>query len=276
MLIATDLDGTLVPNGADQVSARTAEALARADEAGVPVVFVTGRPLRWMEQLWPHVGRHGRAIVSNGAVVYDVPSRSAVRVAGLEPDAGLAIAGAIRTALPDASFAIECLDGIRVEDAYDSPHDLHGDTPRGRLDRLWNTTAVKLLVRHNGPQRASPEDLHRHIAEVVGITATCTWSMPGLMEISAPGVTKASALRWLTAQLGVDQRDVVAFGDMPNDIPMLRWAGGSYAVQGAHPDVVAAADRRAPGCADDGVATTIDALLAGSTHGRPPTGCAPG
>ncbi len=267
MLIATDLDGTLVPNGADQVSARTAATLARADEAGVPVVFVTARPLRWMERLWPHVGRHGRAIVSNGAVVYDVPTRSAVRVTGLEPEIGLAIAETIRTELPGASFAIECLDGIRVEDAYDSPHDLLDHTPRGRLEQVWDTTAVKMLVRHTGPPTASPEDVHRRIAAVVRTTATCTWSMPGLLEIAAPGVTKASALRWLTEQLGIDQRDVVAFGDMPNDIPMLKWAGLSYAVEEAHPDVIAAADRRAPRCSD-AVATTIDTLLTGSNHGE--------
>lgn len=270
MLIATDLDGTLVPNGADQVSARTAATLARADEAGLPVVFVTARPLRWMEQLWPHVGRHGRAIVSNGAVVYDVPSQSAVRIAGLEPEVGLAIAESIRTELPGTTFAIECLDGIRVEDAYDSPHDLLGDTPRGRLEQVWDTTAVKLLVRHTGPPTASPEDIHRHIAEVVGTTATCTWSMPGLLEISASGVTKASALAWLTSQLGINQRDVVAFGDMPNDIPMLQWAGLSYAVEGAHPDVIAAADCRAPRCVDDGVATIIDTLLTSTNHGALP------
>ena len=268
MLIATDLDGTLVPNGAEQVSARTAATLARADEAGVPVAFVTARPLRWMEQLWRHVGRHGRAVVSNGAVVYDVPSGSVVRIAGLEPGVGLSIAGSIRTELPGTAFAIECRDGIRVEDRYDSPHDLVDDTPRGTLEQVWDTTAVKLLVRRTHVEAASPEESHRHVAEVVGTTATCTWSTPGLVEISAPGVTKASGLRWLTAQLEVDQRDVVAFGDMPNDVPMLEWAGLSYAVQGAHPDAVAAADRRAPACADDGVATIIDDLLANANHGE--------
>lgn len=132
---------------------------------------------------------------------------------------------------------------------------------------MWDTPAVKLLVRHPERQGASPEDLHRHIADVVGSSATYTWSMPGLVEVSAPDVTKATALTWLTAHLGIGPREVIASGDMPNDVLMLQWAGLSYAVEGAHPDVVEAADRRAPRCADDGIAAVIDALLASPDHG---------
>ncbi len=261
MLIATDLDGTLVPNGAPGVSARSAAVLARADRAGVAVVFVTARPLRWMEHLWPHVGGHGRAIVSNGAVVYDVPSRSVVRLEGIEPGAGLDIVASIRATAPAATFAIECLDGIRVEPDYDSPHELLEDTPRGGLEQVWDTTALKLLVRNDRGHTTEPEIFHRQVSDAVGDAAVCTWSMSGLVEISAPGVTKSSALRWLAAELGVDREDVIAFGDMPNDVPMLRWAATSYAVEGAHPEVVAAADHRAPSCEEDGVAVIIEALL---------------
>ena len=55
------------------------------------------------------------------------------------------------------------------------------------------------------------------------------------MEISAAGVTKGDALARLCERLGVDAADVVAFGDMPNDLPMLTWAGTSYAMANAHP-----------------------------------------
>ena len=65
-----------------------------------------------------------------------------------------------------------------------------------------------------------------------------TWSSAtSLLEISAPGVTKASTLALLCADLGIDAADVIAFGDMPNDLPMLGWAGTSYAMADAHPTV---------------------------------------
>jgi len=85
-----------------------------------------------------------------------------------------------------------------------------------------------------------------------------TWSSAtSLLEISAPGVTKASTLELLCADVGVDAADVIAFGDMPNDLPMLTWAGTSYAMADAHPSVVAAADHVAPGHDEDGVARVL-------------------
>lgn len=70
-LIATDLDGTLLRDD-KTVSERTVAALAAAEEAGIEVFFVTGRPARWMGVVSDHVHRHGLAICANGAVVVDL------------------------------------------------------------------------------------------------------------------------------------------------------------------------------------------------------------
>ena len=86
-LVATDLDGTLVHSDGS-VSPRTREVLAALDARGVPVVFVTGRPLRWTEEVFEHVGGHGLAVVSNGALVWDVP-RDEVYLERLMPPANL-------------------------------------------------------------------------------------------------------------------------------------------------------------------------------------------
>ena len=56
-LVATDLDGTLLHSDGP-VTARTRAVLAELDERGVPVVFATGRPIRWMEDA---LGRRRRA-----------------------------------------------------------------------------------------------------------------------------------------------------------------------------------------------------------------------
>ena len=91
---------------------------------------------------------------------------------------------------------------------------------------------------------------------------TTTWSSIGaLVEISGPGVTKASTLALLCEELGVAPDEVVAFGDMPNDLAMLQWAGTSYAMANAHPSVTALAGRRAPSHEDDGVAAVLEELF---------------
>src|SRR3954451_16606872 len=83
-LVATDLDGTLLHSDGT-VTARTREVLDAVDRRGGTVVFVTGRPVRWMEPLWHHVGDHGLAICSNGGIVYDVPGRAGLEGPTIQP-----------------------------------------------------------------------------------------------------------------------------------------------------------------------------------------------
>ena len=65
-LVATDLDGTLVRSDGT-VSSYTRDVIAALDEQGVPVVFVTGRPLRWAEEVFEYVGAHGLAVAEDRA-----------------------------------------------------------------------------------------------------------------------------------------------------------------------------------------------------------------
>jgi len=83
----------------------------------------------------------------------------------------------------------------------------------------------------------------------------------GFIELCPPGVTKATGLAVALERYGVDRRDVLAFGDMPNDLPMFGWAGLAVAVANAHPDVLAVADDVTGTNDEDGVADYLDRLL---------------
>ena len=246
-----------MPHDGD-VSEFTAGVLSRLDARGVPVVFVTARPLRWMDTLWPYVGSHGLAIVSNGAIVYDVPSRTARSVRGIARTAGLELIERITSAVEGATFAIECLDGVRQDPHFIERYPVPEGTLRAPLTEIWETDAVKLLVRH---EEMDPAEFLDRVIAAVGDAATPTWTSDGLVEISATGVTKAAALAVIAAELRVDAADVVAFGDMPNDLPMLEWAGTSYATAGAHPTVLELADHVAPGPHEDGVAKVLAGMF---------------
>jgi len=259
-LVATDLDGTLVRDDGS-VSRTTRDVLAALDQRGVPVVIVTARPIRWMADLWPMVGRHGLVIVSNGAAVVEVRGELAhtVRdVRGIEVEPGLALVDAIRAAAPEASFAVECVSGLVRDPTYVETDRFPAGSPVGDLAELWAEPALKLLVKHDAPD---PADFRRRVTEAVGEGAIATWTVDGLVEISATGVTKATALARVAEELGVPPAAVVAFGDMPNDLPMLTWAGTSYAMANGHPDVRATADHVAPANDDDGVARVLAGLF---------------
>jgi Cof subfamily protein (haloacid dehalogenase superfamily) len=257
--VATDLDGTIIP-WEGVISDRTVRALQGVEALGVPVVFVTGRPPRWMTEIAERTGHTGLAICANGALVYDQRSEKVVDHFPLSVEVGLDVARRLRAALPDIRFAVETLEGFSHEPTYQPRWDVGQATAVAGIDDIYGDAGVvKLLARHEELDADALLDAAR---EVVGDLAELTHSSEsGLLEISATGVSKATTLARLCEQQGIDAADVVAFGDMPNDLPMLAWAGTSYAVEGAHPDVLAAVSRRAPAAEDDGVAQVLEDLF---------------
>lgn len=260
-LVATDLDGTLLHTDGT-VTERTRAVIEEVDRQGILVVFVTGRPVRWMGSLWQHVGDHGLAICSNGAVVYDVARHEVARVRPIPRDVGLAAADAIRTAVPGTTFAVERTDGFGQEPDFPR-RPTEAEVPHLRVAELGEVlddrNVVKLLALH---QELDPADYWARVASVVGDQLTTTWSSVGaLVEMSGPGVTKASTLELLCAERGIAPEQVVAFGDMPNDLALLQWAGTSYAMGNAHASVRECTRLVAPRNDEDGVAQVLEQLF---------------
>lgn len=258
-LIATDLDGTVLRSDGT-VAPRTVTALRAAEERGITVVVATGRPPRWMRPVADALGHTGLAICANGAIVYDLHTDRVVEHTPITRAVVLEVIAAVRAAVPDVSFAVESQErGFAREVEYPSARDADGVVV-GVLDDLIGDDVVKLLVRH---RHLDSDGLLAAAREVAGELAELTHSSSsGLLEISASGVTKAATLARIAAGHGIEPTQAVAFGDMPNDLPMLAWAGTAYAMRNAHPDVLAATEHVAPSNDEDGVAQVIEMLLA--------------
>lgn len=259
-LLASDLDGTLLREDGS-ISARTRAAIHAAQEVGIGVLFVTARPPRWLASVADAVGGHGTVIAGNGAWVYDVHGRRVTQERGFDRTQVLGLVRRLRRALPDVGFAAERASGPHIEAVFHARHpesDPAGAVA-GPIEGLSGETVGKLLATAPG---LSDDELLARVGAVVGSGGVLAYSgAPGLAEISAPGVTKAAALaRWCAAH-GIPAGAVWAFGDMPNDLPMLRWAGASFAVANAHADVHNEATHRCPSNENDGVAQVVEALL---------------
>lgn len=261
-LVACDLDGTLVRYDGT-ITGRTVAALRACEDAGVDVVFVTGRPPRWMPQVAEATGHRGLAICGNGALVIDLTDLRVVRAWPLPPAAVLEAARLLRDRFPAAVFALETTTGYRREPEFLPRHEAAREARAGRLDQLLDDEPVvtKLLCRVDG---GVADALLAGAREVLDGVAEPVHSDPNgdMLEISGNGVSKGTALAALADERGVAAEDVVAFGDMPNDVPMLLWAGRGYAMAGGHPEAVAAAALVAPPCEEDGVAQVLEQLLA--------------
>lgn len=237
------------------VSDYTRQVLAALEERGVPVVFVTGRPLRWAEDVFDHVGSHGLAVVSNGALVWDV-ARSQVHLERpIPPATAREVCRRLREAVPGSAYAVETLEGIGLEPQFRERHPVPDGALRAPIEELLGRPPLKLLARH---EALEPQAYWDAAEAAVGHLVTITWSSTStLLEMSGPEVTKASTLALLARDLGVEAAEVIAFGDMPNDLPMLTWAGTSYAMAEAHPSVREAAQHVAGGHDEDGVARAL-------------------
>lgn len=257
-LVATDLDGTLLRSDGT-CSERTRASLAAVELAGIQVVLVTARPPRWLHELVDVVGAHGVVLCCNGAFVYDVRARKILRESCMPAGVVGQIAEDLRQALPGVTFAVENRLGFVRERGFGDERTTAQDTSTALLEELLDPLPGKMLARCDS---VPAERFHRVVAEVVGDRAVVSYSgASGLAEISARGVTKAAALGdWCVSQ-GIDPADVFAFGDMPNDLPMLTWAGRSFGVANAHPDVLDMVDEVCASNDDDGVAQVLETAL---------------
>ncbi len=258
-LIATDLDGTLLRSDGT-VSDRSIDALRAVADAGLETVLVTARPPRWLDDLAHVVGARGVAICGNGAFRYDVAARRVFAERTMAREIVAEIVRDLREQVPGTGFAAERASGLAAESMFAAIHDHPEDlVTTSEIELLEDVAVGKLLARN---PHLTDEEFIEVATEVVGDRGIVAFSgAGGLAEISAVGVTKAAALREWCDELHITAGQVWAFGDMPNDLPMLTWAGRSFAVANAHPEVLAAATDRAPANDEDGVARTLEDLL---------------
>jgi HAD superfamily hydrolase (TIGR01484 family) len=264
--VACDLDGTLLRSNGT-LDARSRRALVQIERAGIQLVLCTARPHRWLRPLGDLIGHQGVAICANGAVVCDLRTESILEARPLDPPAAREVVSLLKSALPGSTWAVERTTGFAHEPSYTPRWPVPPDTIIDAIEALIAEPAVKLMVRDD---RLPADPLLQLARRRVGDRAELTHSnsADSLLEISAPGVSKASALERLCRQRGIAPEDVIAFGDMPNDLPMLRWAGHAVAVANAHPDVLGVADEVTRDNDDAGVARVLERLTGAARRRR--------
>ena len=256
-MVVTDMDGTLLDETGDNVSQRNIDALRRAQDAGAKVVIATGRPVWWLGPVI-EAGFTGIAVCMNGAIVYDIAQDQIIASSPMTPGAMQHFVGALSRETDEFAIAVERLgatvQACVAEDSYDHPW-AFGYFRRADRAELLSEPAAKLLVRGTGDSRSLATAARSAGADGVHVTYSTD---DGLIEVAAGGVNKGSALAQLAARWGIAAEDVVAFGDMPNDLEMLNWAGLGVAMGNAHPDVLAIAGEVGPHHHDDGVAQVLE------------------
>lgn len=256
-MVVTDLDGTLLDDSGVRISPRNIDALRRAEAEGVRVVVATGRPIWWLDPVL-EAGLSGTAICMNGAVVYDIHGDGIIASSPLTPVTMQDFVTALTVRTDAFTLAVErlgsTLESCVAEHDYDHPW-AFGYFQRTDRATLLAEPAAKLLVR--GPDDSgSLATLARTVSD--GAVHVTYSTNAGLIEVASAGVNKGAAVAALAARWGIGPTQVAAFGDMPNDLEMLRWAGFPVAMRNAHRDVLAVATEVADYHYADGVAKVLE------------------
>lgn len=258
-LVATDLDGTLLRSDGT-VSQRSRDVLAAVAEKGAAHIIVTGRAVPWTRHVLDDLGYQGLAVCGQGAQVYDAAADRLLTSVTLDRQvAALALAKIEAEVGPLAVAASQ--DGLTGEILV-GPGYVYNPTlpvlPISGTDELWTEPLNKLYVQHPG---LSDDELTQVASEVAGDLVSATMAGARIVELLPLGLTKATGLSLAARRLGVAAAETIAFGDMPNDVPMFAWAGYGVAMANAHAELQQVADEVTASNDDDGIVPVLTRLF---------------
>ncbi|MEU1273815.1 HAD family hydrolase [Streptomyces sp. NPDC005799] len=259
-LVATDLDGTLLRSD-ESVSRRTRDALAAAAAAGAAHIVVTGRGAPWTRHILDDLGYDGLAVCGQGAQVYDAKEHRLLTSVTLDRQlAGVALAKIEAEVGPlHLAASRDGLDGdVLVGPGYAVTGALPA-VPFTDAADLWAAPLNKIYIQH---PTLGDDELAEAARQAAGGFVTVAMAGAGIVELLPLGLSKATGLSLAARRLGVKAAETIAFGDMPNDIPMFAWASYGVAMANAHEELKAVADEVTASNEEDGIAVVLERLLA--------------
>lgn len=267
-LIVSDVDGTLVDSG-KKISPANVEAILAAQEAGCEVAIASGRA--WNEviqvrQVLPSIRYY---ICSNGALIMDAWEGKPVFRDIIDNPASIGLLQ--RMAAYDVFLEAYAGDHIFVDAAYLPRIDEFVNShikPLVLASRTFIPHMIDFLAKEERTLEkaqlfyGTTEKRDRILADCGGDKDfTLIISSESNLEFSKPGVSKGKALENLAERLGLGAEEIMTIGDSNNDIPMLRYAGTSFAMANGEETAKAAARFLADSNDQDGVGKAIRQVL---------------
>jgi Cof subfamily protein (haloacid dehalogenase superfamily) len=257
---ASDFDGTLIGRDAT-LRPRTRAAITRSQTAGVPVLMATGRMFRSIEPYLAEAEIREPVVCYQGGAVVDPATREFLLHEPIE----LNVAREAIAALTARGFS----PNVYVDDQLFVARETEYSRAYSRFQHLPVTQVGDLLAWLDRPptklvQVADPPvlaELRPVIEQQFDGRLFVTTSLPYMLELGNPAVTKGSGIAFVAELLGLDLGHVVAFGDGENDVELLDEAGFGVAVESGHPRLLAVADLTCAPPAEEGVAGVIEAVL---------------
>lgn len=258
-LIVSDIDGTLLPEGATNLNPEYFDVIRRLADHGVHFAAASGRQLSSVRSVFQSVEDCIGYITDNGAYVLD-KGKSVLERDMCRKDLQELLQSL--KGLPEAKVVLSNREGFYL-DQYDEfmCHLLYEEYrgSGGVLDSFddYLDTCLKISLYFTDDSsiyypRIREEWSDRFAVNISG----AKW-----IDICDKESTKGNAVRWFQQNLGVTPEETVVFGDNFNDVTMLHCAERSYASVLSHPDVKKEARYTVASYEEDGVLKVLRQIL---------------
>jgi hypothetical protein len=258
-MVAIDLDGTLL-SSRKTITPKTHAAIKAAVAAGIKVVLATARPPRSVRAYYEALHLDTPTINYNGALIWDEKRRKVVEHVPLDGAVAKKVINWGRGLYPQMLVSVEILDKWYTDHYSDLPEYMTETAKQftpdfvGPLDAFLRVPITKLMLLG---EPARIVEIERGIAGKFAEMVSQTRSEAYLLQLMNPKTSKARALAKIAALLGIAAGEVMAMGDAPNDVEMLRWAGLSVVPENGWAEVRQVAHAVVPSNDKDGVAVAL-------------------
>lgn len=263
-LIAMDMDGTLLGGDHVLIPAGNIAALRSAAERGVKLAMASGRTWSLLTGAYEQLGVLDYALVGNGAAVRDVAAGRTIYSHGMPNAQALEIIRLLHQwEIPfevycDGQNYVRSRDKLLVREHNMAEYSDFFETKTVFAEALPEALAGRDVEKFNcfWVPVEKREELEARVRQTGPVEIVTSFELN--MEFAAGGVSKGAALQALAAHLGLEPREVMAFGDAGNDLEMLSWAGWSFAMENGTDEAKAAARYIAPANVDAGVGQMVE------------------
>lgn len=250
-MIATDIDGTILPAGDKEIAAGIIEALTDAAAAGIIVVPATGRLYSNMPKQLLDIPAVRYIITSNGASIIDRKEGGPVYQQLIPAALGAELLRKLTeyhvftsVYLTDGVYNWSVLpEELKVHYAYRIP--FFSQNPKVDLPGFVEAHGVPVEKIFTAIfEEEDKERIRREMGDIPGIriTTSTRWNL----EVNAARADKGTAVKWLAEKLGIARENILAMGDNENDLTMLSYAGVTAVPDNASPALDGLASYRLP------------------------------
>ncbi len=239
-LIASDLDGTLLLNGAQELTSEALQLISELTKKNILFVAASGRPLTSQQRLFGPVANKISYIAENGAVY--AHDDNVVTTNEIDRELALAIAEAV-DAKPHCRLIVSSATTTYMKSGDEAflshvRDTLHYHTVVVEDFSEITEPIVKLAFwTPDDPNTDAADFCERFSSRIKVMTSGKAW-----VDFMPYETNKGSALKALCEKLEILPSEILVFGDEENDVEMLDFAGTGYAMVTAKESVKPHAD----------------------------------